>query len=97
MVLINVKVNNMEDYKWQLIYVHQQSPNVFTRQCIHVYNITIIGVHPQTARLHLLETGAAKGHDFDLAFLRGEQTLLSSSSNVLSGPANWNRVKNVTS
>jgi len=59
-VLVNVKVNYMQDYKGQLIYVHEEPPDVLPCQGIHIHNVAVVGVHPQAARLHLLQTGAAE-------------------------------------
>jgi hypothetical protein len=60
-VLVNVKVNHMEHYKWKLTYEHEQAPNVLPSQRIHIHNIAVVGVQPQAARIHLLEAGAAEG------------------------------------
>ena len=74
-VLVNVKVNYMQDYKGQLIYVHEEPPDVLPCQGIHIHNVAVVGVHPQAARLHLLQAGAAEraGLGFGVPAMRVNQ------------------------
>jgi hypothetical protein len=48
------------DDGWQLVYVHEESPQVLPPDHRHVYNVPVIRVYPQVSRVHSLEAVAAE-------------------------------------
>jgi hypothetical protein len=51
----------MQDNKRQLVYVHEESPNILPSQGIHIHDVAVVRERPQAAWPHLLQAGTAEG------------------------------------
>jgi hypothetical protein len=48
------------DDGWQLVYVHEESPQVLPTDRRHVDDVPVIRVYPQVSRVHSLEAVTAE-------------------------------------
>lgn len=44
----------------QLVYVHEESPQVLSSDCCHIDDVLVICVYPQVSRVYPLEAVAAE-------------------------------------